>query len=147
MRTLVVVGAGVVGLSCALAAQKRGWRVTLVDRDFEGDRASHGNAGGLAVSECLPLSLAGLGLKPVKWLLDPLGPLSIRAAHAPRLLPWFLALRKVAQPDNYRRIAAALAALNSRCMGDFEAMLSEVSLQSALHKVGALAVYESQAAF
>ena len=104
MSELVVVGAGIVGLSCAWAAQRRGWQVTLIDRDFEGDRASHGNAGGIAVGECVPLCLAGLGLKPLKWLLDPLGPLAVRARHAPRLLPWFLALRKVAEPDNYQRI-------------------------------------------
>jgi D-amino-acid dehydrogenase len=147
MSKLIVVGAGVVGLSCALAAQKRGWQVTVIDKDFEGDRTSHGNAGGLAVSECIPLSLSGLGLKPVKWLLDPLGPLAIRASHAPHLLPWFLALRKVSEPENHQRISNALAALNSRCMGDFEAMLNDISLSHALHKVGALAVYESHAAF
>ena len=69
MAELIVVGAGIVGLSCAWSAQRRGWRVTLIDRDFEGDRASHGNAGGIAVGECAPLCLAGLGLQPLKWLL------------------------------------------------------------------------------
>lgn len=143
MPKVVVVGAGIIGLSCALAAQRRGWSVTLVDRDLEGDRASHGNAGGLAVSECIPLSLRGLGLKPLQWLVDPLGPLSIRASHAPRLLPWFLALRKVAHDDNALRISRALAAINLRCMDDFADLLQETSMGSALHKVGALAVYES----
>lgn len=147
MPELIVVGAGIVGLSCAWSAQRRGWRVTLVDRDFEGDRASHGNAGGIAVSECIPLCLAGLGLKPLQWLLDPLGPLAIRASHAPRLLPWFLALRKVARPDNYQRIASALAALNAFALRDFEAMLTDIGLGGDLHKLGALTVYETQAAF
>ena len=34
MPHAVIVGAGIIGLSCALAAQRRGWKVTLVDRDF-----------------------------------------------------------------------------------------------------------------
>ena len=51
---VVVVGAGVIGLACAWAALRDGARVTLVERDFEGDRASHGNAGGIAVSESTP---------------------------------------------------------------------------------------------
>jgi len=147
MPHIVIVGAGIVGLCCAWSAQRRGWSVTLVDRDFEGDRASHGNAGGIAVSECLPLSLSGLGLQPLRWLLDPLGPLSIRARHAPRLWPWFLALRKVAEPANYLRIATALAALNKRSLGDFEAMLSDVRLRGELHQRGALTVYETRSAF
>ena len=145
MSKLIVVGAGIIGLSCALAAQQRGWQVTVIDPDFEGDRTSHGNAAGLAVSECIPLSLSGLGLKPLKWLLDPLGPLAIRASHAPRLLLWFLALRQVAQPDKFDRISKALAAINLRCMGDFERLLDETSMRAAMHKVGALAVYESAA--
>ncbi len=147
MPDLTIVGAGIVGLSCAWAAQRRGWRVSLIDRDFEGDRASHGNAGGIAVSECIPLSLAGLGLKPIQWLLDPLGPLAVRAGHAPRLLPWFLALRRVARPANYLHIATALAALNRLAMHDFEALMADIGLSAELHKRGALTVYETQAAF
>ncbi len=147
MAELIIVGAGVVGLSCAWSAQRRGFQVTLVDRDFEGDRASHGNAGGIAVSECVPLNLSGLGLKPLRWLLDPLGPLAVRATHAPKLLPWFLALRKVAEPANYLRIANALAALNNRSLRDFEAVLADTGLSGDLHKRGALTVYETSEAF
>jgi len=144
---LVVVGAGIVGLSCAWAAQQRGWSVTVVDRDIEGDRASHGNAGGIAITECIPLSLAGLGLKPLRWLLDPLGPLSVRPLHAPRLLPWFLALRKVGRPAEFQRIAQALAALNDRCLPAFERLLADIGLGHAIHHRGALTVYESANAF
>jgi len=144
---LVIAGAGIVGLSCAWAAQRRGWRVTLVDRDFSGDRASHGNAGSIAVAECMPLSLSGLGLKPLKWLLDPLGPLAIRPRHAPRLLPWFLALRKVSQGQTAARIGDALAALNQRALGDLQTLLADLGLSSALHQRGALTVYETAQAF
>lgn len=147
MRQLIIVGAGIVGLSCAWSAQRRGWQVILVDRDFEGDRASHGNAGGVGISECAPLNLSGLGLQPLRWLLDPLGPLAVRAAHAPRLLPWFLALRKVAEPANYLRIANALAALNNLALKDFEAVLADIGMTSDLHKRGALTVYETKQAF
>jgi len=144
---VVVAGAGIIGLSCAWAAQRRGWRVTLIDRDFTGDRASHGNAGSLAVAECVPLSLAGLGLKPLRWLLDPLGPLAIRPSYAPRLWPWYRALRRVAHPATLARIGDALFALNQRALADFEAMLAALDLSGDLHKCGALTVYETQQAF
>lgn len=147
MPHLVVVGAGVVGLSCAWAAQRRGWKVTIIDRDFEGDRASHGNAGGIAVSECVPLCLQGLGLKPLRWLLDPLGPLTIRPAHALHLLPWYRALRKVGQPERYRQIGDALAHLNRRALVDFQRMLADLGLAGDLHQRGALTVYETEDAF
>jgi D-amino-acid dehydrogenase len=147
MPELVIVGAGVIGLSCARAAQRRGWRVTLIDRDFEGDRASHGNAGGIAVSECIPLDLSGMGLKPLRWLMDPLGPLAIRALHAPRLLPWYWALRQVARPGNRERIGDALAALNQRALADVQRLLADVGRSGDLHQRGALSVYESAQAY
>lgn len=143
MSKVIIIGAGIVGLSCAWSAQRRGHHVTLIDPDFEGDRASHGNAAGIAVTECIPLNIAGLGLKPLKWLVDPLGPLSVRASHAHKLLPWFLALRKVAEPANYLRIAKALAAINDQSLAAFEAVLADVGLHSTLHKRGALTVFES----
>lgn len=147
MPHVVIVGAGIVGLSCARAAQRRGWTVSLIDRNFEGDRASHGNAGGIAVSECIPLDLSGMGLKPLRWLLDPLGPLAIRATHAPKLLPWYMALRQVSKNGNFERIGDALAALNQRSLADFEAMLADIGRSSDLHKRGALTVYETQEAY
>lgn len=143
MTHVAVIGGGIVGLSCAWAAQRRGFEVTLVDRDFWGDRASHGNAGGLAVTECIPLRLSGLGLKPLKWLIDPLGPLSVRLSHAPRMLPWFLALRKVADQARFRAIARALASINDRCLADFESVMDDIGLSSHIHKRGALTVYET----
>jgi D-amino-acid dehydrogenase len=147
MTELVVVGAGVIGLACARRAQQLGWRVTLLDRDFEGDRASHGNAGGIAVGESTPIAVSGFSLKAARWLLDPLGPLAIRLRHAPRLLPWLRAFNQVGQPDRFRHISRALAALNDRSLADLIALLDDVGLSGQLHRRGALTVYESDAAF
>jgi D-amino-acid dehydrogenase len=147
MAELVVVGAGIIGLACARRAQQLGWRVTLLDRDFEGDRASHGNAGGIAVSESIPIAVSGLGLKAARWLLDPLGPLAIRARYAPRLLPWLMRFRQTARPDRFRRISRALAALNERVFGDLAPMLDDLGLSGQLHRRGALTVYETAAAY
>lgn len=147
MRRVVIVGGGIIGLACGLTAQRRGWQVTIVDRDFEGDRASHGNAGGIAVSESVPFRVAGLGMKPLRWLVDPLGPLAVRPAHVLRLLPWLMALRRMSQESRYLAAASALAALNARSMRNFETLLAAIGATDELHKVGALAVYESREAF
>lgn len=144
MAHVAVVGAGVVGLSAAWALQQRGWQVTVVDRDLEGDRASHGNAGCLAVGDCVPLSLAGLGLQPLRWLLDPLGPLAIRAGHAPKLWPWFQALRKASAPQEFERIGNALADLNRHALAAFDAMVRQIGIGQALHKAQGLTLYETQ---
>ncbi|OZI23108.1 amino acid dehydrogenase [Bordetella genomosp. 9] len=147
MKELVVVGAGVIGLACARRAQQAGWRVTLLDRDFEGDRASHGNAGGIAVSESTPIAVSGFSLKAARWLLDPLGPLAIRLSYAPRLLPWLRVFNQVGQPEHFRRISRALAALNDRALADLAPLLDDLGLAGQLHRRGALTVYETDAAY
>ena len=85
---VLVIGAGIVGLACAWSALKEGLTVTIVDRDFDGDRTSHGNAGGIAVTESTPISVPGLFFKASKWLFDPLGPLALDWKHVPSVLPW-----------------------------------------------------------
>jgi glycine/D-amino acid oxidase-like deaminating enzyme len=45
MTEVVVIGGGILGLACAYHLIRHGRRVTILDRDPEGDRASHGNAG------------------------------------------------------------------------------------------------------
>lgn len=144
---VLIVGAGVVGLACAWAALKEGLTVTVVDRDFEGDRTSHGNAGGIAVTESTPISAPGLIFKAAKWLVDPLGPLSLRIGHIPAALPWLLAFNKVSQPTHYRRISHALAALNNRVYEDFIPMVKDIGAINSLYRRGAITVYETEKSF
>ncbi len=147
MRHVIVIGAGIVGLATAHHLLKEGVSVTLVDRDPEGDKASFGNAGGIAVTEVVPASVPGLLWKVPGWLLDPLGPLAIRPGHAPRLIPWLLCFSSAGKPLEVKRIAAALATLNARVYEDLLPMLAEHGLHGELQQLGALTVYEKAAAF
>ena len=147
MKHVIVIGAGIVGLSTAHHLLKEGVRVTVIDRDPEGDKASFGNAGGIAVTEVVPASVPGLLWKVPGWLLDPLGPLAIRATHAPRLITWLLRFSSAGRPAEVRRIAAALAALNTRVYTDLLPLLAENGLLGELQQLGALTVYENAKAF
>lgn len=143
MQHVVVVGAGVVGLAVAHHLHKAGATVTIVDRDPAGDKASFGNAGGIAVTEVVPASVPGLLWRVPGWLLDPLGPLAVRPAHAPRLARWLWRFSKAGAPSEVARIAAALAALNGRVYDDLLPMLADHGLSAELHRKGALTVYET----
>lgn len=147
MRHVIVIGAGIVGLATAHYLLREGVSVTLIDRDPEGDKASFGNAGGIAVTEVIPASVPGLLWKVPGWLLDPLGPLAIRPSHAPRLIPWLLRFSSAGKPSEVKRIASALAALNSRVYEDLLPLLAEHDLREELQQLGALTVYEKAAAF
>ena len=144
---VLVLGAGVVGLACAWAALREGLTVTVLDRDFTGDRVSHGNAGGIAVTECTPIAVPGLFFKAAKWLCDPLGPLSVHWKHLPAALPWFLAFHRAGKASRYRNISLALAALNRRVYDDLLPMIDDIGAAAAFYRRGALTVYETERAF
>ena len=147
MAEVVVIGAGIVGLSAAYHLHADGHRVTVLDRDPNGDRASSGNAGGIGISEIVPASVPGLAWRVPGWLLDPLGPLSVRWRHFPNLLPWLWRFVRSGNPAEVERITNALAALASRCFDDFVPLLATLGLSADLHRVGALTVYETTAGF
>jgi len=146
-KKIAVIGAGIVGLSCAWYAQKNGHDVTIVDPDPQGDKASFGNAGGIAVTEIIPASTPGVFLKVPQWLLDPLGPLSLRWRHAPNLVPWLLRFSQVSTETQMLRVAAALSALNSRVYQSLNPILDSAGLGHKIDNCGALTVYETEAAY
>jgi D-amino-acid dehydrogenase len=144
---VAVIGAGIVGLAVGNHLRAAGLRVTVIDRDPAGDKASFGNAGGIAVTEVVPASVPGLIWKVPGWLIDPLGPLAIRPRHAPKLLPWLWRFLRAGTSSEVTRIAAALAALNGRVYDDLLPMLAETGLAGELIHRGALTVYETEAGF
>lgn len=145
--SVLVVGAGIVGLACAFWLTRAGFRVTVVDADPSGDKASFGNAGSIAVAEVVPASQPGLAWRVPGWLLDPLGPLSLRPAHALRMLPWLLRFLRAGRPADVERSSAQLAALNAAAEHDIEAMLHACGLRGEIRRTGALALYETDSGF
>lgn len=147
MSNVLIAGAGIIGLSTARALLAEGHRVTIVDRDPTGDKASFGNAGGLGVTEIVPASVPGLVWKVPGWLCDPLGPLSVRPAHFPKLVPWLARFMRSGSQSEMLRITKALAELTAPVYNDYLPLLDELKLTHELHQVGALWVYETEAAF
>ena len=114
-----IIGAGIVGVSAAAFLQREGYKVTIVDRVPPGEGASFGNAGGLAFAEIVPTVHPHMLMKIPGWLLDPLGPLTIRWSYLPKALPWFLSLARNSMPDRVKAITAARADLAMRVVSDF----------------------------
>ena len=83
-----VIGSGIIGISGALALQKEGFRVTVVDREKPGQSCSFGNAGAISPSSALPNSLPGIMFKVPGWLFREDGPLFIQWQYFPKLIPW-----------------------------------------------------------
>jgi len=141
---IVVIGAGVVGLSAAIAAQARGLPVTVLDREGPAAGASAGNAGAFAFTDILPLASPGILKKAPKWLLDPLGPLSVPPSYALRIAPWMFRFWRACSASRVAHSTAAQTALMDLSRAELEPFLGETGTVAMLRKDGNLQVYESQ---
>lgn len=87
---VTIIGAGIVGICCALSIVDKGLSVRLIDRDEPGQGASYGNAGIISPWSIVPQSMPGIWKQLPSMLLNPKGPLSVRPSYLPRLIPWGL---------------------------------------------------------
>ncbi|WP_421579252.1 NAD(P)/FAD-dependent oxidoreductase [Shinella sp. M31] len=142
---VVVIGAGVVGLSAAIAAQARGLTVTVLERDAPAAGASAGNAGAFAFTDILPLASPGILKKAPKWLLDPLGPLSVPPSYAVQIAPWMFRFWRACSASRVAHSTAAQTALMDLSKAELEPFLAQTDTLGMLRKEGNLQVYESQA--
>jgi D-amino-acid dehydrogenase len=144
---VVVIGAGVIGLSAALMAQARGLAVIVVDREGPAAGASAGNAGAFAFTDILPLASPGILRKAPKWLLDPLGPLTIPPAYALQITPWLYRFWRACSPRAVAASTAAQTALMDLSRAELEPFLSATGTLPMLRRDGNLQVYETDAEF
>lgn len=144
---VTVIGAGVIGLSAALMAQARGLSVTVIDREGTAAGASAGNAGAFAFTDILPLASPGILRKAPKWLLDPLGPLTIPPAYALRIAPWLYRFWRACSPRAVAASTSAQTALMDLSRTELEPFLASTGTLPMLRKDGNLQVYESEAEF
>ncbi len=126
MPDLVVIGGGVVGISCALALQAEGHQVTVIEPGPVGEGASWASCGCIAVGEIVPMSQPGMLAKVPGLLMHPKAPLTLRPGSALQLTPWFTRFVANARPSKMRAIAADLARLTFLATTDFKAQLADI---------------------
>ncbi|MDO5604380.1 MAG: FAD-binding oxidoreductase [Paracoccus sp. (in: a-proteobacteria)] len=144
---VMVIGAGVIGLSAALAMQARGLSVVVIDRIGPAAGASAGNASCFAFSEIMPLASPATLMRAPKWLLDPLGPLSVPPRYALKIAPWMARFAMACLPGRMRHSTDAQTALMDLTRAELEPFLAANGHGNMLRKYGNLQVYESEAEF
>jgi len=152
MKTdVAVIGAGLIGAQTAVQLAGRGLSVVLIDPDPPGGEqaASYGNAAWLSSHSVLPPASPGVWKQVPKWLMDPLGPLSVRPTYLPRAAPWLWRyLASASTEAKLRRVAGHLRAL----LAGAPAMHAEIAAQAGLSHLidaecGLMHVYPDRAAY
>ena len=139
---IAVIGAGIVGLTCALALARQGRRVTVIDRQEPGMGASYGNAGHLATEQVFPIADLSILKRLPAMLLDPMGPLRLDWKYLPRALPWFVRLLLNLRPAPFQRSVAGIRALNEGSLGAWQRLLHSIGRDDLFKLDGSLLVFE-----
>lgn len=139
---IVVVGAGIIGVACALQLARQGRQVVVLDPQAPGMGASYGNAGHLATEQVFPIADLSILKRLPAMLLDPMGPLRLDWTYLPRALPWFIRLLLNLRPARYQRTVAGLRALNEGSLGAWQRLLQSMGQTQLLREDGSLLVYE-----
>ncbi len=134
-KSVIVVGAGIVGLSVALQLQLRGWQVQLWDRQPAGEGTSYGNAGLIQREAVFPQPFP----RDLHELWRYAGNRSSRAQYRfkalPPLAPAFLRYWRASRPDRLQQSAKAYGALIRHCLEDHLA-LAALTNASELYRPG-----------
>ena len=88
-----IVGAGIQGISNALFLQKKGFSVTIFDRDEPGSpAASYGNAGHFSPYASVPINRPDVLTDVPAMLLSSTGPLALKWNYVPKMILGFYSL-------------------------------------------------------
>lgn len=146
-RKVVVIGAGIVGVSTAIWCQRQGHEVVLIDRDGPASGTSFGNAGILAAYSVVPVTVPGLIQKAPKMAMDPESPLFMRWSYLLRLMPWLRGYLKHCNVDDVRRIAAALTPILADSLEQHRALSDGTGAEQFVHASDYLYVYADKDAY
>jgi len=141
---VLIIGGGVVGVSCALELATRGARVTVLERDRIGHGCSFGNAGWLTPSQATPLANPSMIFKSFRWMLDPESPLYIQPRLDPAYLRWLIEFLLASRKSRFEPGTMALVELCNASTDMWEALARRNPAFASFERHGLLAVYEHE---
>ncbi|MET8158446.1 FAD-dependent oxidoreductase [Sphaerisporangium sp. NPDC005289] len=121
-RSVIVVGAGIVGLSTAWFLQERGVQVDVIDRGGVAAGASWGNAGWIAPGLAIPLNEPAVLRYGLRSLLNPSAPLHVPASLDPGLWSFLARFAANSHWRSWTRAARAGLPLNDECVEAYEVL-------------------------
>lgn len=142
--TVVVIGAGIAGLSSAFYLVQEGWSVIVLEKNTLDDNCSYGNAGMLVPSHFTPLAAPGIVSQGIKWMFDSKSPFYVRPNLSWNLANWGLKFLKHANKQHVDRHSAAIRDLNLYSSNLYDAWSGQPSFDFELEQSGIIMLYKSK---
>ena len=145
MKTIGIVGGGVVGLCCAVTLLDRGYGVSVFERDGDYNASSWGNAGHIAVEQVEPLASPAAVRSVPKRLFSAGGALGLPVSMAAHWLPFAARLVAASTPAKFAAGTAALTPLLAGAMPAWRKLVDTVDAPDLLREDGHIVVWDTPA--
>lgn len=132
---VVVVGGGVIGLSCAYYLARGGADVLVLERDRIGAGASSGNAGTVSAGHP-PLNRPGRVGAALRQMADPTSPLYVKPRWDPALWRWLLGFARHCTASHVEHAMRVMAPLGRDALSLFETLVAEERIECGYRRDG-----------
>jgi len=140
-----IVGAGIQGISNALFLQKKGFSVTIFDRDEPGSpAASYGNAGHFSPYASVPINRPDVLTDVPAMLLSSTGPLALKWNYVPKMIPWFLQFIRNCTTKKMMHTAKNMHQILDLALPAYDELFDEIELEGLVEKKGILYIWNDQ---
>ena len=137
-RTSVgVIGAGIQGVCISLCLIKKGFKVTLIDREDPGkESASYGNAGHFSPYASVPINRPDIFIDVPSMLFSSTGPLAIKWNYAPKMIPWFLKFIKNCTKKKMMHTAKYMHQILDLALPAYDELFEEIDISGLVENKG-----------
>jgi D-amino-acid dehydrogenase len=143
---VLVLGAGMVGVSAALHLQQRGRDVVLVDKhDLAGEETSYGNAGIIECASVFPYMFPRDFGQILQYAMNRAPQVRYQLSDLPAFLPWLVRYFLASSPDRALHSAMAELPLIRRSLSEHEALMTEAQVPELLRRSGWIKLFRSDA--
>jgi len=132
-----VVGAGILGVCSSLFLLKKGFKVTLIDRDEPGkNSASYGNAGHFSPYASVPINRSDILIDIPAMLFSTTGPLAIKWNYVPKMIPWFLKFIKNCTKKNMMHTAKYMHQILDLALPAYDELFQDIDVSGLVERKG-----------
>jgi len=132
-----VIGAGIQGVCVSLNLIKKGFKVTLIDRDDPGKHsASYGNAGHFSPYASVPINRPDILTDVPSMLLNSKGPLALKWNYVPKMIPWFLKFIKNCSKKKMMHTAKYMHQILDLALPAYDELLKEIDVSGLIESKG-----------
>ena len=144
-QNIGVIGAGIQGISNALFLQKKGFKVTIFDKEEPGSPvASYGNAGHFSPYASLSLNRTDILADVPAMLLSSTGPLALKWNYVPKMIPWFIKFIMNTSKNKMMHTAKNMHQILDLALPAYDELSEEVDLNGLVENKGILYVWNDQ---